>query len=95
MGSDHLRRFPSQAEPNVFIELLQYLLANKAPANDYNDWGEYVAIAPLGSACFVVLLTCLVQCADRFHVFVPLLCRYHRSDILCCYGAYSSKQHRE
>ncbi|KAK7227351.1 hypothetical protein V2G26_015354 [Clonostachys chloroleuca] len=45
MGSDHLRRFPSQAEPNVFLELLQYLLANKAPANDYDDWGD----APIAS----------------------------------------------
>jgi hypothetical protein len=61
MGSDHLRRYPSQAEPSVFLELLQYLLANKAPANDYDNWGEYVAIAPLGSAYFVILLTCPVR----------------------------------
>ncbi|CAG9980464.1 unnamed protein product [Clonostachys byssicola] len=36
----HLEPLPSQAEPSVFLDLLQYLLANKAPANDYDDWGN-------------------------------------------------------
>ncbi|VUC33350.1 unnamed protein product [Clonostachys rosea] len=39
INTDHLRRGRHQAEPNVLVDLLEYLLINKAPSNDYDTYG--------------------------------------------------------
>ncbi|CAH0017327.1 unnamed protein product [Clonostachys rhizophaga] len=69
---------PSQAEPSVFLELLQYLLVNKAPAYNYDDWGN-TPIATMFTSYYYSAVT-----DPMYSAVTELILRHNTEDDVVC-----------